>query len=386
MLESRWLRWIGTGVIAIVAVGSVASTTAGAGQRLWELTGCVDTPGALADASRSTAPIALADIARQPWFRLDARLDRSGALQGQRLAVGLDGDRSSRILDLPAESFAAGPFGRVVLVGSDDGMTSRLEVLDVPGECSWAIAEEAAVIRRATVDPTGETIYEMRVDRATRVDLGIWARPLDGTGSAVQVLEPIAPDERFGRTFSTEFAWDLAGRRLAVQSCGETACRTRVVDPQDGTTQAVADPDLGTLVGLAGDVLVTYAACRGLPCPIIAIDLIAGTRQLLAEASAVAVLASTPDGPRLVHEVLDTAGLSLRSATLDGSSVSDLGPLPKGARLHAPSSTAEAATSIPSDWVLLAPEGRMPGAGPDVTTQLRHVPDGTTVQLNEVAQ
>jgi hypothetical protein len=118
----------------------------------------------------------------------------------------------------------------------------------------------------------------------------------------------------------------------------------------------------------------------------VAIDLVTGTRHLLAEASAVAVLTTTPDGTRLVHEVLDPAGLSLRSVTLDGSVVSDLGPLPEGARLHASSSTAEAATSVPSDWVLLAPDGRLPGTGPDFTTLLRHVQDGTTVQLNEVAR
>lgn len=386
MKESRWLRWIGPGVIALGAVGLIASTAAGAGQRPWTPRACGDETGGRVAAARSAAPIGLGDLRLEPWFRLDPRLDRAGALQGQRLALGIDGNRSSRIMDLPPESFAAGPFGRIVLVGSDDGTTSRLEAVDVAGKCSWAVAQEDAVIRRGTVDPAGETIYEMRVDRTTRADLGIWARPLNGSLPAVPVLEPIGADERFGRTYTTEFAWDLSGRTLAVQSCGEAACRTRVIDPEGGRLRAVAEPDLGSLVGLDGDVLVTYAACPGLPCPIIATDLATGARSVLADAGAAAVAITTPDGPRLVHEVLGESGIVLRSVAFDGSSVTDLGRLPDGRRLHPSTSTSEAATRVPSGWVVLSPDGRLPGSGPNAQTQLRHVPDGTTVQFDEVAR
>ncbi len=385
-MESRWLRWMGPGVIALIAVGSIASTTLGAGQHPWTARACDGNAADRIAAAGYAGPLGLDDLRLEAWFRLDPRLDRDGALQGQRLALGTVGDRSSRIMDLPPESFAAGPFGRIVLVGADDGTTSRLEALDVAGECSWAVAEEAAVIRRATIDPAGETIYEMRVDRTHRADLGIWARPLDGLTPARQVLEPIAPDDRFGRTFSTEFAWDVAGRALAVQSCGEAACRTRVIDPAGGTPRAVADPDLGTLIGLDGEVLVTYAACPGLPCPIVAVNLETGAREVLAVAGAVAVVVSTPDGPRLVHEVFDDAGLTLRSIALDGSSATDLGRLSDGLRLHPTPDRAAAATRLPSGWVLLAVDGRLPADGPANRTQLRHVPDGTSVQLDEVTR
>lgn len=386
MLESRWLRWIGPGVIALGAMGSIASTAAGAGQRPWVPHACDDEAGGRVAAARSAEPIELGDLRLEAWFRLDPQLDRAGALAGQRLALGTDGERSSRIVDLPPESFAAGPFGRIVLVGADDGSISRLEAVDVAGKCSWAVAEESAVIRRATIDPAGETIYEMRVDRATRADLGIWTRPLDGSLPAVRILEPIDPDDRFGRTFATEFAWDASGARLAIQSCGETACRTRVIDPAGGTPRTVAEPDLGTLVGLDGEVLVTYAACPGLPCPIVAVDLETGSREVLAEAGAVAVVTATPDGPRLVHEVIDESGVALRSVSFDGSSVTDLGRLDDGLRLHPPASVAEAATRVPQGWVLLGPDGRLPGGGPDAQTRLRHVQDGTTVQLDEATR
>lgn len=386
MLESRWLRWMGPGVIALVAVGSIASTALGAGQHPWTARACSDEAGGRAAAARSVEPIDLGDLRLEAWFRLDPQLDREGTLQGRRLALGTGGDRSSRIMDLPPESFAAGPFGRIVLVGADDGSTSRLEAVDVVGECSWAVAEESAVVRRATIDPAGRTIYEMRVDRATRADLGIWTRPLDGASPAERILGPIDADDRFGRTYTTEFAWDLSGLALAIQSCGETACRTRVIDPAGGPPRTIAEPDLGALVGLDGEVLVTYAACTGFPCPIVAANLETGGRDVLADAAALGLVITTPDGSRLVYEVFDGAGVALRAVALDGSSAGDLGRLPDGLRLHAMPGVAEAAIRVPSGWVLLGPDGRLPSSGPTAQTQLRHVPDGTTVGFDEVSR
>lgn len=337
-------------------------------------------------AVRVAAPASLDDLAGEAWFRLDPRLDRTGALQGQRLAIGLDADRSNRIMDLPAESFAAGPFGRIVLVGTDDGTASHLRAVDVAAHCAWDVGTEPAVIRRATIDPTGTTIYEMRVDRATRADLGIWARPLDGSGPPTPFLEPIVADERFGRTFTTELAWDLAGTALVVQSCGEVACRTRVVELASGTVRTVAEPELGALVGVDGDRLVSYAACRGLPCAVVSTDLSTGARSTLADAAAIAILAATPDGSRLVHETFDGPAIALRSVALDGSSIRDLGTVPDGMRLHSTPEIAGASTRIESGWVLLSPDGRLPDTGPRTRTQLRRVTDGMTVQLDEVAR
>ena len=220
MLESRWLRWVPPGVIALVAVGSVVTTTLGAGQKPWQQRACGPEVGSPATATRSAAPADVYALRDEAWFRLDPQLDRQGGLQGQRLAFGINRDRTSRRMDLPAESFAAGPFGAVVLVGTDDGAVSRLEAINVAAGCSWSVATEAAVIRRATIDPAGTTVYEVRVDRTSRADLGIWARPLDGSRPAARVLDPIEPDERFGRTFATEFAWDLVGlvaRRLVMR-------------------------------------------------------------------------------------------------------------------------------------------------------------------------
>jgi hypothetical protein len=315
---------------------------------------------------------------------MDPVVDKAGALQAQRVVLGLDGARSLRTQLLPAESFVAGPFGGVVLVGSDDGATSSLAAIDVAQGCAWPLASEADVIRRATIDPAGATVYETRVDRSSRADLGVWARALDGT-PAHRVLEPIDPDDRFGPTFTTEFAWDPSGRTLAVQSCGEAACRTRFIGTDGaGSFDALAEPDLGTMIGLDDGRLVTDQACAGYPCPIVAIDLATRTRVTLADAAGIGVLVTTPDGTRLVHEAFAPAGLALRSIAIDGSSPAELGAIADGLRLHATSDRAGAATRLPSGWALLSADGRIAVDGPADHGQLRHVPDGASVQLDEV--
>jgi hypothetical protein len=373
-------------VIALIALGALSSVAIGAGPAAWPARPCPGDRASLAAATQTGGATGLADLRGAVWYRIDPRLDRSGVLQGQRLAFGTDGARASRALDLPPESFAAGPFGRLVLIGRDDGVMSRLAAVDVAAGCTFDLAAESDVIRRATIDAAAATIYEMRVDRTTRADLGIWSRPFDGSRPATRVLDPIDPDERFGPTFTTEFAWDAAGHRLAIQSCGEAACRVRVLDTTSGLVRLVGDPDLGTLVALDNDRLVTYQACPGWPCPIVAIDVDTGQRQVLADAAAASVVVSTTDGPRLVHEVLDASGVGLRSVALDGSVSNDLGRLPDGLRLEGSPLATDTATRVPDGWVLVTPDGRLSAAGPEPQTELRHVPDGASVQLQEVSR
>jgi hypothetical protein len=383
MVESRWLRWIGPSVVALGAVAFIASTTLGAGVRPWAPSACAGPPGERIASARDRDVTALADLRGTPWFRLDPVLDGDGALTGQRLVLGLDGERTARTLDLVPEAFAAGPFGGVVLVGSDDGTESRVRAIDVARGCAWPVAEERDVIRRATVDPAGIYVYEMRVDRVTRADLGIWRRPIDGSAATGRVLDAPPPDSRFGRTFSTEFGWDVAGERLAIQSCAEIACRIRLISPSGGPAVTLDGPDLGELVGLDGDIAVTYEACRGLPCPIVSTDLRTGERRVLAPAAGLAVVIPTKDGSRVIHEVGAGAERRLRSVAADGEGAVDLGLAPEDLRLHPSAARAGAGTTLPVGWVLLARDGRLPADATTDRPQLRHVPDGSTVPLDE---
>jgi hypothetical protein len=314
---------------------------------------------------------------------MDPVMDGTGTLIGQRLSLGLDGARAVQVQALPAESFAAGPFGGLVVVGRDDGTSSTVQAIDVGAGCAWPLATETAVIRRATIDPVGRTLYETRVDRSTRADLGVWARPLDGS-PARRVMDPITPDPRFGITFSTELAWEPSGSVLAIQSCGLEACRTRFHSPSGSETPTVDDPDLGAMIGVTAGQLVSYLACSASPCSIVAVDLASHARRTLAEQAGIAIMTDGPGGPRLVHEVFAGTGVLLRSVATDGSAVADLGPIPDGLRLVATPDRAGAATRLPAGWALVAVDGRIALDGPSRHSQLRHVPDGLSTRFEEV--
>src|SRR6185369_2740957 len=193
---------------------------------------------------------------------------------GQRLTLGVVGGRA-RLLVLPAESFASGPVKGIVLVGDDDGARSRLRAVDPAGGCASTIAAEASVIRSAVLDTDVGATFEHRVDRATRADLGVWRRATRG-GTPVRLLPGLGPDVRHGRTFSTDLRWASDGR-LAVASCGEIACRTRIVDTATGGV--VSTSGTGPVLGVAESRVIAYDVCPGFPCGVSAVDPVTGASE-----------------------------------------------------------------------------------------------------------
>ena len=189
MTEDRWRRVVGPAMVALALLGgaagsgAVAIATAGA---WWDPPPCDGGPAALVAAARGGPADGAAPT---PWTELAPVLDGAGTLASQRLTIGIGPDEHR--LDLPPESFAGGPFGHIVIVGADDGQRSRIRAIDVVAGCAWDVADEAAVVRRATISPDGTTLLEMRVDRTTRADLGIWQRSIDRLLPARRILPPI---------------------------------------------------------------------------------------------------------------------------------------------------------------------------------------------------
>jgi hypothetical protein len=310
---------------------------------------------------------------------------QAGARAGQRLAVGRAGSRETQALALDAESFAAGPFGGTILVGSDDGTHSRLSLIDVARGCAWSIGLSVDVVRTATLAADGGTIFEFRVDRRTRADLGVWRRALDGSTPPSRILPPIEADSRFGATWITDLVWSEDGRSLAVQSCGEVACRMRILEPAGGDVRLVADPAMGDLVGFSGDRLVAHGACRGLPCPLLSVDLAGGPTAILADRAGQAVLSRDTQGRVVVVHDVGTKGDVLRMVGLDGHDPQVISGDRDGRSLVAgPARSASAAEHEP-DWILFGTDGRLPSDG-SLRPVLRHVPDGRAVPLDEVSR
>ena len=383
MVQSRWVQRAGPGLLVILAIGLLRAGPAGADVRAWSPPDCGVDAATVAETARTASPGAAEPVAA-PWYRLDAVLDDSLAVRGQKLALGLAGDADARTLDLSAESFAAGPFGGWILAGSDDGRVSELRLLDPRADCALTVATERAVIRRATLDPAGSAIYEFRVDRATRADLGVWRRPLDGSAPE-QVLPALPVKAVYGPTFSTELSWTAESDRLVVQSCGELACRTRLIDPVSGTTTLVDDPHLGELVGVSADRLVAYAACRGLPCPLVAVDLGSLERQELVADSGVAVLVRAAGGARIVHEVGAGARPELRVVDLTGRELDRFAEPAGDLRLVPAPARARAGAAVPAGWIVLARNGRdLAPSGRSVV--LRRLDSDRSVAIEEVAR
>lgn len=354
MGSPRWIPRIGPPLVAAAAL-ALAGGSSLAGPR------AAGTPPDCPELGPS--PASAADPLPGAWFRQDPVLDASGSLAAQRLTAGRLGGLSWA-LDLPPESFAAGPFGRLILVGADDGEASRLSAVDVAAGCRLPLGGSDDVIRRAVIDPAGVAIFEFRVDRETRADLGVWRRELDGETSPTRMLEPIPPDIEFGPTFSTELTWSTEGDRLAVQSCGARACRTRILERGSGSVTTIAGSDQGELIGLAGGLVVAYAACPGLPCPIEGIDPASGARTVLAPAAGLGVVTGSGPDARLVFEVGGGAGLLIAYNLRTGEERS-LPAFEVGRRLMPAVARAMAGIAVPDGWIALADLGRasdLPGA------------------------
>src|SRR4029079_2960653 len=112
-------------------------------------------------------------------------------------------------------------------------------------------------------------------DRATRADLGVWRRATRG-GTPVRLLPGLGPDVRHGRTFSPCLRWAPDGR-LAVASCGEIACRTRIVDTATGGV--VSTSGTGPVLGVAESRVIAYDVCPGFPCGVSAVDPVTGASE-----------------------------------------------------------------------------------------------------------
>lgn len=367
-MESRWVRRAGPGIAAMGAVALIVSTTAGAPPAAW------DPPACRGPAAPGSAPSGA-------WFRLDPSI-ADGVRIGQRLTVGSSAMAVPRHLDLDPESFASSPVGGTVLVGTDDGRSSSVSLLDLAAGCRWTIASSSEVIRRAVVSPEARSLLEFRVDRRSRADRGVWQRPLDG-GDPVRRLDPLDPDARFGPTWLTELAWGEDGTTLVVGSCGEVACRYRLMPMASGAIRTLAVPGLGALVGLVDGHLIAHAACRGLPCPLVSIDVTTGAAVTLHDSAGFAVVAHDDAGRAvIVHEIGAEAG-AIRSVAPDGRDPRTLGAPPDGTRLVAGAISAGSGAEHPPDQILFAPDGRLPLAGsrPAFT---RRVSDGHTAPLDEV--
>lgn len=264
---ARRTRWIALSLPVALAAAAVLARPA--------------PPGVLASGplgGRACAESAAQTAAVPATVRLDPVLDAGGTLVAQRLVVTVGTLPLTETL--PPESFVSAPAGDRVLVGDDDGTRSRLRLLDTVRGCWTALGAEADVVRGGVVAANGTLVYEHRVERASRRDLGVWQVAVGGRRPAVKVLPGLAADPAYGPTFATDLLVAADGR-LVVSTCGLSACRVRVLDQRSG---AIAQVDgTGPAVRLKGGDLVVQHVCEDLPCPLDAVNLATGARVATGE-------------------------------------------------------------------------------------------------------
>ena len=382
MATAEWRNLLGPPVIAAVIAAAVVGPAIASPDRPVRGGPPVRSHlGALAAASAQVACAGARTTATGGWFRLDPILDAIGGLAGQRLTVGAVGGEPAGTLDLDAESFAAGPIDGRIVAGTDDGRRSRIRVVDAISGCVAAELDTGGLVRRALLDAGSDSLVELRLDRRTRADLGIWRRPLTG-GNGTRIADPLPDNDRLGLIFSTELAWSAERDRIVVTSCGEAACLVRVIDAIDGSVVTVDDPGIGEAIGVSGSTLVAYGGCPVLPCDVVARDLETGRTRLLAARAGLATLAATSDGPVLVFE--DHANRSsVVVAGLDGSRLATIAGL-DGLRLVPGPHRAGFAIEAPPGFLPIGRDGRPSATGVD--DRLLRLTDRRVIPAREVTR
>lgn len=305
MSERRWKLWIGP-PIAIVAVALILGRLqpgAEAGGRV--------TPRPVGVCAKAAPVMRGAAAARGTWWRMVDRLDAGGALVGRTFFAG-SGGATNLTLELGAESSASGPVGGMVTVTSDDGQSSDVRLVSALEGCSWLLHQTQDVVRSAILDPSSGSVLAHLVTRETRADMGTWRiSGMDPDAALALVLQPLLQQPDLGPIWATELRLDPSGRHLAVQSCAEGGCLTRIIalDGSDVGVGKVGGLEQGSLIGFTGDRVITWAHCQGLPCEVQGWRTGAAKPDTLIDLAAGAGL--TPDNHYLLV-VLDGTGRATR--------------------------------------------------------------------------
>ena len=316
MSGRRWSMWLGPPIALLAVALALSRFQAGA-----EAGGRTTPPPAGACAA---TPIA-ADAAGRPrrdvgpgsWWKLTERLDGNGALAGRQLAVGRGGS-TTFLLDLAVETAASGPIGGVVVLATDDGRESEIRLVSSVQACSWLVDRSTEVVRGAILDHGDGSVLAHLVDRETRADLGTWRFGARGALAEPSIVAPpLSLGAVDGPVWVTDLRLDQAGRTLAVQSCTDSACLTRLFDlGAPGKDPTILAGRQGSLLGFAGGRVLTWAACAGFPCAVQSWEIVTKKATVLLEGADAAAV--TADG-RYVVASTGARGNALRIELATGA-------------------------------------------------------------------
>lgn len=258
------------------------------------------TPGLLAEGALPAARES------NPASRLtqETLLTSAGEETGRRLVVG-SATQDPAVISLPPESFVAGPYGDLVLYGwHTPAHGSQVRAVAMTSGCDARLARPAGIVRSAVLDQSGTALYVHAVTEGERRDAGVVRHDLP-TGASMRVVEPLPASDAYGPTFATSLVWRTDGAELAVQSCGASQCRTRILDVASGTVQTYDGTPHGELIGFDAAALYAFEACHWAPCDVLAIERSGGGSRVVVHDAYDARLVYDGSATRLSIETLE---------------------------------------------------------------------------------
>lgn len=326
MSRRRWIMLAGPPLLAVSAAGPALLGGPGLPTRATSLAPVGPLTVCPSGEAPAPGPNARSAAAPGAWWRTTQSLDADGSLDAWVLQVGAP-EAATVELRLPAASTVTGPTGGRIVVASEPavpGDPSLVRIVDAAAGCATEIRLTDRIARRAVADPAGNGVLAHLLEPGSRRDLGVWRVTADDQVTDL-LVEPLPDVLREGvgieRVWTTDLRLDAGGRRLAVQACDPDACVTRILDLASGELAVLDGQSQGPIVGFSGRQLITWGACPGLPCPVLAWNGPAGAARILASAAAGAALSG--DGLRLAI---------LRSGPDDGQELVAIDPRSEATR------------------------------------------------------
>ena len=355
MSKRRWAIWLGP-PIALVAIALALSrfqpkAEAGGRATILPVGACTASP------IENAAGKPKLDGGQGSWWAMSARLDANGSLAGRHLALGRGGS-ANLALELASDTLASGPVGGVVALTTDDGRHSQIRLVGLDKGCSFVAAETAELARGAVVDPADGSVLAHLVDRASRADLGTWRYAADGGAQPALVAPALKPDPARGAIWTTDLRLDEAGNMLAVQSCTDSGCLTRVFDLRKGLVPvATLEGEQGSMIGLSAASLLTWDQCLGLPCGIVQWSILTGDSvTLVARAESAAVSASG----RFLVAVTDASNGGYIRVDLQHGNITGIRGINRNERLVGGGVLSLQGIQVGADEVGVAADGTVP--------------------------
>jgi len=228
------------------------------------------------------------------------------AASGHLFRAGtLDAGQTVR-LELPDDhAFADGPRAGLILVGSDDGATSDVKLVDAGSGEASSVLSAAEIVSGATLSPDGAAIYYVPVHRTSMRDLGLWRLDLEEDGDPEQVIGEFA-EATYDFASQIYFSWSPDGQRFVGQYCNRGDCQAHIVDPATNESVLHDQPGVFELRGATDDAYVADAF-NGERSGILAVDLTTLDVRTLSGEWGASEVHQTAQGPVVVYFVPNRA-------------------------------------------------------------------------------